>query len=292
MPVKSLIAGQVRALFADRSGRAAGFTRGPGLFHPDSIVRQVHGDVTTMMIGGTSALLMQMLHPAALAGIWDHSSFRTDMAGRLQRTAAFIAITTYGARAEAEAAIARVRRIHAHVVGRTPGGERYHANDPALLTYVHVAEAHGFLSAWRRYRAPWLGAADIDRYYAEMAQVAHALGAPDVPTSARGIDAYLAMVRPRLLADARAREAARLLIETRPASAAMAPFQALTVGAAIELMPEWARRMHGLPMPLVARPLLRAGAGTLGAVLRWAMAAPPAPSRPRQARLDRRAPAA
>ncbi len=67
----------------------------PGLFGPESITWRIHGDFSSMLCGGVSALLLQMLHPLALAGVWDHSSFREDMLGRLRRTSQFISATTF-----------------------------------------------------------------------------------------------------------------------------------------------------------------------------------------------------
>lgn len=134
-----------------------------------------------MMVGGISSLLLQMLHPAVLAGVWDHSNFREDLHGRLRRTARFIALTTYGGPDEARAVIARVRGIHARLRGTLPDGTAYWANDPALLAWVHVTEATSFLNAWRRYVEPRMSGADQDRYFAEMAQVAEGLGAAPVP---------------------------------------------------------------------------------------------------------------
>ena len=107
-----------------------------------------------MMIGGVAALLLQMLHPAVLAGVWDHSRFRDDMLGRLRRTARFIAVTTYGDRAAANQAIAQVREVHDHIHGRLPDGTAYRANDPELLAWVHVTEATSFLAGWMRYGDP------------------------------------------------------------------------------------------------------------------------------------------
>src|SRR3546814_928207 len=120
-----------------------------------------------MMIGGISALLLQMLHPAALTGVLDHSSFREDMMGRLRRTARFIAVTTYGERDAAEAAIERVRAIHEDVRGHLADGTAYAASDPRLLAWVHVAEATSFLDAWIAYGEPRMTRADQDRYFAE-----------------------------------------------------------------------------------------------------------------------------
>ncbi len=172
-PIKDAIAAQVVALFNDRSrGEKPVVPRADGLFGPRAVAWRVHGDVTSMMVGGVAGLLLQMLHPAVLAGVWDHSNFRADMHGRLRRTARFIALTTYGGRAEAEAVIARVRGIHDQVRGVLPDGAPYAANDPSLLAWVHVTETTSFLSAWVRYAEPGMSAADQDRYFSEMARVA------------------------------------------------------------------------------------------------------------------------
>lgn len=112
-PVKKAIAAEVVSLFNDRSRGERPVARRPdGLFGPQSVAWRVHGDVTSMMLGGIAGLLLQMLHPSVLAGVWDHSNFRADMQGRLRRTARFIALTTYGGQDEARAVIARVRGIH------------------------------------------------------------------------------------------------------------------------------------------------------------------------------------
>jgi hypothetical protein len=168
-----------------------------------------------MMVGGVAGLLLQMLHPAVLAGVWDHSNFRADMHGRLRRTARFIALTTYGGREEAEAAIARVRRIHDRVGGALPDGTPYAANDPSLLAWVHVTEATCFLDAWIRYAEPGMPAAHQDRYFAEMARVGEALGADPVPRSRSEARRLLDATRPLLRSDARTREVARLILTRR-----------------------------------------------------------------------------
>ena len=134
-----------------------------------------------MMTGGIAALLLQALHPLALAGVWDHSSFRTDILGRLRRTATFITGTTFGSRADALALIERVKSIHAHISGTAPDGRPYRADDPTLLTWVHVAEVSSFLAAHLRYVNPALPGELQDRYFAETALVAELLGAHEVP---------------------------------------------------------------------------------------------------------------
>lgn len=144
----------------------------PGLYGPDSTIWRVHGDFSSMLCGGISALLLQMLHPLALAGVWDHSSFREDMQGRLRRTSQFIAVTTFGNTADAHSLIARVKHIHLQVTGTDATGVAYAASDPLLLTWVHVAETSRFLAAYLRYRNPQLSLTEQDRYYTEAAVVA------------------------------------------------------------------------------------------------------------------------
>lgn len=243
----------------------------PGLFGPESMTWRVHGDFTAMMAGGIASLLIQMLHPAALAGVWDHSNFRRDMSGRLKRTAQFISGTTYGSTATAERLIARVRAIHDRVQGTLPDGFPYSANDPDLLTWVHVAEVSSFLAAYRRYRGPAMRDADANRYLAEMADIARRLGATEVPVTTREVEAYFERVRPTLRVDARTRSVARALIAQQPQSLALAPMQALMMEGGIALLPPWAARLHALERPNTARPAIRAGMAGVGSLLRWAL---------------------
>lgn len=270
-PLKRAIAAEVVAVFNDPArGERPVRRQADGLFGPGSVAWRVHGDVTAMMVGGFAALMLQMLHPAVLAGVWDHSRFRDDMHGRLRRTARFIALTTYGGRAEAEAAIARVRAIHGHVRGTLPDGTPYVANDPALLAWVHLTEATSFLAAHRRYVEPGMGRAAQDRYFAEIARVGAALGADPVPRSRAEAEALLRTMRPALRVDARTREMARLLVGHRALQPLAAGMQALTVQAGLDLLPPWALRLHGLPAPPLGRPLARLGTLGVARTLRWA----------------------
>lgn len=222
------------------------------------------------MVGGIASLLMQMLHPAILAGVWDHSSFRTDMHGRLRRTARFIATTTYAERAAAQALIARVRSIHDGVTGVLPNGTPYSANDPALLAWVHVTETSNFLDAWVRYADPLMKADDQDRYFAEMAMIGEALGADPVPRSRREASALIDAMRPALSTDGRTAEVARLIIGSRALGPPRDFPRRLAVEAAIDLLPGWARALHGLPMSPLERPIVRAGTWGVAQTLRWA----------------------
>ena len=243
----------------------------PGLFGPGSMAWRVHSDFTTMMVGGVSALLLQMLHPGALAGVWDHSNFRGDMLGRLRRTAQFIAGTTYASTDQALRLIDRVRVIHDRIHGQLPDGTAYLANDPALLTWVHVAEVSSFLAAYMRYRNPTFSRAAQDRYFAETAKIAELLGATNVPVSREALNAYLREVRPALRSDRRTREVAAALLSQPAPSALAGSFREAIMEAGVDLLPLWAAEMHDLRLTPSRRHMVRVGVQGMGAVIRWAM---------------------
>jgi uncharacterized protein (DUF2236 family) len=272
-PVRRAIARESVALFNDTAhGEKPVIRHSDGLFGPESVAWRVHGDVTTMMIGGVAGLLLQMLHPAVLAGVWDHSNFRGDMQGRLRRTARFIALTTYGSRSEAEAAIERVRAIHATVAGRLSDGSSYSADDPALLAWVHVTEVTSFLAAWIRYAEPRMPRAHQDRYFAEVAQIALALGADPVPRDRAGAERLIGEMRRHLRADARTREVAQLVLAQHADRPAVEPLLAVTLRAGIDLLPDWAQHMHGFETSPLTRHATRAAASGIARTLRWVFA--------------------
>jgi uncharacterized protein (DUF2236 family) len=241
----------------------------PGLFGPDAICWRVHGDFPAMLAGGISALLLQSLHPLALAGVWDHSSFRDDMHGRLGRTAQFVAGTTFGCRPDAEKLIARVRQIHARVRGHAPDGRPYAADDPALLTWVHVAEVSSFLTAYLKYVDPDLSHQAQDQYFEETAQIAAALGAEDIPRSRIEIDCYLQEMQPSLVADTRAQDIVLRLLNAPSTHRASVPAIRILTAAGTQLLPSWAQTMLSLDVPSLrwqAR-----GMPAVARVLRWAL---------------------
>lgn len=272
--IRSYLVERVRDRFNDRAKGDRPIERSANaLFAPGSIAWRVHGDVTTMMVGGIAALLVEMLHPLALGGVWDHSKVASDQLGRLRRTARFIALTTYGEQHLAMAAIDRVRAVHARVLGTLPDGTPYRADDPALLAWVHVAGARSFLDAWRRYGEPRMSLADQDRYFSEVAIVARALGADPVPTSRDAADRLIDDFRPMLRADARSLAFRDLVLRAPAARRSEAPLQTLVMAAAVDLMPPWARTMHRLgPPPLLIRPAVRAATLGIASGLRWAFA--------------------
>ncbi len=268
-PAKVAIRRRITDLFNDASkGERPILRRADALFATDSVAWRVNGDIVTMMIGGVSGLLLQMLHPAVLAGVWDHSDFRSDMHGRLRRTAKFIAVTTYDHAEYGIAAIDRVRGIHDRIGGVLPDGTPYRVSDPALLAWVHVTEAISFLNGWIRYAEPDMPLADQDRYFAEMAVVAERLGANPVPRGRASAEALIQSMRPALRADARTREVAQLVLGQSVGAAVTDAASAVIMQAGVDLLPHWARTMHGLKTPPV--PVVRAGARTLARTLGWA----------------------
>lgn len=243
----------------------------PGLFGPQSVSWRVHGDFTSMLIGGITALMLQMLHPAALAGVWDHSNFRADLIGRLRRTGQFIAGTTFGGVDDAEHLIQRVRQIHNNVVGTTAYGEPYSANDPYLLTWVHVAEVSSFLAAHLRYKNPLLSPELQDQYYAEIALVAERLGARDVPKSRIEIATFINNIRPELKFDDRTQEVLDVLFNAPAPSALAKPVGSLMLRAGVDLLPAWARQQLHLALGDSESMAIRTGVRSLAPVLRWAV---------------------
>ncbi|MCL8299835.1 oxygenase MpaB family protein [Pseudomonas mosselii] len=243
----------------------------PGLFGPQSISWRVHGDFPSMLVGGISALMLQLLHPLALAGVWDHSNFRQDLLGRLRRTSQFISGTTFGSTRDAEWLIDKVRTIHLKVTGTAPDGRPYAASAPDLLTWVHVAEVSSFLAAHLRYRNPRLPRAEQDAYYDEIALIAERLGARDVPRSCAEVDEYLQRMRPQLQCDARSLEVVDILLKAPAPSRMAEPVGKLMLKAGIDLLPEWACAMLGLHLGAVERRMIRLGLDNTAPVLRWAM---------------------
>ncbi|HEU5302392.1 MAG TPA: oxygenase MpaB family protein [Acidimicrobiia bacterium] len=243
-----------------------------GWFGPDSVAWRVHGDLSTLT-GGLRALLYQTLHPLAMAGVADHSDYRRDPWGRLRRTAQFVAATTYGTSEEAEAAVARVRRVHEHVRGTSPDGRAYSADRPDLLAWVHATEVDSFLAAYRRY-GPGLDDAEADRYVDEMAVVARAFGADPVPTSTAELHDVLGSYS--LHATRRTRETVRFLM-VPPLPLAARPTYGLIATAAVELLPWSAQRELRLVVPPIAGPLgVRPATQALLGALRWALGTSPA----------------
>jgi len=244
-----------------------------GLFGPDSVTWRVHAE-PSLWIGGLRALFLQALHPLAMAGVAGHSGYRGDPWGRLARTSYFLAATTFGPDAEARATIERIKGVHSRVRGHAPDGRAYSAGDPHLLEWVHIAEIDSFLRAHQRYGSRPLDQAGRDGYVADTARVARELGVVDPPETEAALASRIEAFRPELAGTPQARETARFLLLSPPlAVAARLPY-ALLAGAAVELLPRWARGPLRLPrLPIVEETVVRGGGRVVTGGIRWVMAA-------------------
>ncbi|HEU5151601.1 MAG TPA: oxygenase MpaB family protein [Iamia sp.] len=253
----------------------------PGLFGPDSVAWRLHGDAATL-IGGFRSLLLQALHPSVMAGVAQHSSFRDDPFGRLERTSRFVVATVYGTTADAERAARTVRRVHRRVRGTTADGTPYDAADPELVAFVHATEVDSFLAANRAYGRDRLDRAAADAYCVEMRRVADLLGSAPLPDTAAGTERWLAERRPDLRLTEDGRATVRFLLNP-PLPVLARPAHAAVASAAVGLLPWWAQAALRLPaLPpvdaLVVRPWVNVGL----AAFHWAF--PPDASPLRAAR--------
>ncbi len=249
------------------------FSDGPRRFGPDSAIVRVHSDAS-MFVGGMRALLLQSLHPLAMAAVDQHSGYRGDPWGRLQRTSTFLAETTFGTIDDADRAIRIVRAVHGRINGVAPDGRPYEASDPHLVRWVHVAEIDSFLRAHDRYGATPLDAGGRDAYVSEAAHVARALGADDVPETVAELDEVMALYRPELGGTPAARRTARFILVHPPVPLALRGPYGLLSAAAVAMMPRWTRIPLRLPyLPLTEATAVRASGVVITRSIRWAMGA-------------------
>jgi uncharacterized protein (DUF2236 family) len=227
-----------------------------GYFGPASVTWRVSADLSAP-VAGLRSLLMQALHPLAMAGVDQHSEWRRDPVGRLAATSAYTATVTYGDRAGASRAAQRVRAIHEHVRGVDPvTGLPYAAGDPALLLWVHAALVDSALAASDLFGTP-LEEADADRYVAEMTVAATLLGVPDemVPSTVAALRQYIADTRPDLQRTPAAAESMSYLLDPPGLDEEIAELWQDIRDAAVAALPGWARDMYGYPAPPGLTPL-------------------------------------
>ncbi len=227
-----------------------------GYFGPASVTWRVSADLSAP-VAGLRSLLMQALHPLAMAGVDRHSGWRRDPVGRLAATSAYTATVTYGDRASASRAAQRVRAIHEHVRGVDPvTGRPYAAGDPVLLLWVHAALVDSALAAADLFGTP-LPEADADRYVAEMAVAATLLGVPGamVPSAVAALRQYIAGTRPGLACTPAAAESMSYLLDPPGLDGEIAELWQDIRDAAVAALPGWARDMYGYAAPPTMTPL-------------------------------------
>jgi uncharacterized protein (DUF2236 family) len=241
-----------------------------GFFGPASLTWRVSADLASP-VAGLRSLLMQAPHPLAMAGVDQHSGWRRDPVGRLAATSAYLATVTFGERAAAVQAAARVRRIHDRVRGTDPvTGRRYAAGDPALLLWVHAAQVDSVLAAGSLVGTA-LSAADSDRYVAEMVAAAELAGVPRflVPASVAELERYVASVRPGLSCTPAAAESMAYLLDPPGLDEEIVQIWQDVRDAAIAVLPRWARQLYGYSAPPLSparRTEIRQSLGVLDAM--------------------------
>jgi uncharacterized protein (DUF2236 family) len=241
-----------------------------GFFGPASVTWKMSSDIAGP-VAGLRSLMVQALHPLAMAGVDQHSDWRRDPVGRLAATSTYVTTVSFGERAAAERVSERVRRIHEHVRGTDPEtGRPYAASDPALLLWVHAALVESSLTVGRLFGMP-LSPQDSDRYVAEMVVAAELVGVPTelVPSTVAELDSYIASVRPELRCTQAARESMAYLLDPPGLDEDIAEIWQDVRYAAVAALPDWAREMYGydvLPPTPTRREEVRQVLGILDAV--------------------------
>jgi uncharacterized protein (DUF2236 family) len=220
-----------------------------GLFGPDSLAWRVHRD-RSFPLAAIRSLMVQALHPLAMAGVAQHSDWKRDPFGRLAATGGYILTVTYGDSAAAESAAARVRAIHMHVRG-TDGvtGLDYKAEDPDLLLWVHAGMVDSIAHVVQRY-GRGLTADEADRYVAEMVRFAEIVGVPreKVPSTARAMREYIDTTELRQATPA-ALDAIGVVLDPPQLSDDLRELWHDVGQVAIGTLPPWAREMYGFKEP-------------------------------------------
>ncbi len=248
----------------------------PRWFTEDRPIRRVHADAA-MFIGGLRALLVQSLHPLAMAGVAQHSDYRNDPWGRLQRTADFLAATSFGPADEAQRTIDVINRVHERVVGVASDGRAYSARDPHLLRWVHIIEIDSFLVAHQRFGEFPLDAVGRDEYVKDTAVIARKLGVPAPPESVRALRDQISSYRSEVRGTKESRDAMRYLLLEPPLPPVARAGYGLLVAATLSTLPRWSRAHLGLPyLPITERFALQPLGDAITRVVRWAM--PPRPT--------------
>jgi uncharacterized protein (DUF2236 family) len=251
----------------------------PGLVGPGSVSWELHGDLGAVAAAGLAAIVMEILHPEVMHGVYTQSSYRTQTERRARNTFGYVMVTTFGSTDAAERTIGRVRRMHERVNGTMPDGRRYEAMDPRLIGWVHTCIPWAIMTAYDRYRRP-LSTAEKDRYLAEQAVIGRLGGAGDIPETVADLDDYVEAMRPEMAVTEQTREfldfltmgGGKLPSWLGPVERAQARF---ALRASMSLMPDWARKLTGHEHPDLAQRLLvdpsnRANA----ALISWAVGTP------------------
>ncbi len=242
---------------------------------PESISWEINGDLASVSAAGLAAIVMEVLHPSVMAGVFTQSSYATQPLRRAQNTLGYVMRTTFGNTDAATNVINRVKKVHSHINGVRPDGVEYQALDPELIAWVHTCIPWAIMEAFHRYRRP-LTTAERDQYLREQAPIGRMGGAEWVPESMAQLDDYVERMRPRMGVNEQTREFINFLAgdvegEFR-ASSRQQLDRRLVLAASMTLMPKWARHLTGTYQPaLVERTVLVPRVRLEASAIRWAV---------------------
>jgi uncharacterized protein (DUF2236 family) len=220
----------------------------PGLTGgPDSMSWEINGDLASVGAAGVAAILMEVLHPSVMHGVFTQSSYRVDPYTRSRNTLGYVLRTTFGNTDAATNVIENVRRVHGYVHGTRADGVSYRALDPELLAWVHTCIPWAIMMAFERYNRP-LSEAEKNRYLAEQAVIGRMGGAGWVPETVSELEDYVQRMRPLMAYNDQTRQFADFLLGTSGdvATTRRQRFDSwLGLHGAMTMMPGWARKMTG-----------------------------------------------
>jgi len=246
----------------------------PGLAGgPGSMSWEIHGDLASLVLGGTAAILLEVLHPSVMAGVFTQSSYRTEPLRRARNTLGYVLRTTFGSTPAATRVIEGVKRVHARIQGTRHDGVAYRALDPELIAWVHTCIPWAVMSAYERTRRP-LRIEEKNRYLAEQAVIGRMGGADRVPESIAELHDYVETMRGQMAFNEQTRSFLDFLAgrsDDFPVGRRERLDRWVAIRASMSLMPEWARRLTGTDQPGIVRRLWLQPADRLKAsLIRWA----------------------
>lgn len=240
---------------------------------PGSISWEINGDLASLAVGGSGAILMEVLHPSVMAGVFTQSSYRTEPLRRARNTLGYVLRTTFGSTPAATRVIESVKRVHSRIEGARPDGVPYRALDPELIAWVHTCIPWAVMNAYDRYRRP-LRLEEKDRYLREQAVIGRMGGADRVPESVAELDAYVEKMRPLMGFNEQTRSFLDFLAGRSgdlPVGRAERFDRWSSIRGSMDLMPAWASRLTGTDVPaLVQRIFLRPHTRLRANLVRWA----------------------
>jgi uncharacterized protein (DUF2236 family) len=240
---------------------------------PGSISWEINGDLASLIVGGTAAIIMEVLHPSVMAGVFTQSSYRTEPLRRARSTLGYVLRTTFGTTQAARDVIGRVKRIHQQVGGTRSDGVAYQALDPALIAWVHTCIPWAVMRAYETYNRP-LSVTEKNRYLTEQAEIGRLGGADWVPETAAELDAYVERMRPLMAMNDQTVEFIGFLagrVGDQHLGARERYDRWVGIRASMGLMPQWARRMTGTYVPdLPYRLWFKASDRLKARLVRWA----------------------